>query len=142
MSNFSSQDEERLKELGELAETWDNLCKVSWHGCLSIHFIWIVYLISLMVSSVGEMFNRVVIGLFLSVFPIMTWVMKALNINPSFTVTNTVLMLTGIAFGLQIVHNFLVGLYERTTDEMDEILDKYRVEVHLVEADSNKFKEE
>jgi glucan phosphoethanolaminetransferase (alkaline phosphatase superfamily) len=142
MSNFSSQDEARLKELQEISDNLDNMCKVSWYGCLIIHLVWISFLINILAHTAGDMFNKVVVGIFLSIVPIMTWVLKALSIEPGFEITNMILMITGCAFGFQMIHNVLVNVFEKNSDEIDEILDKYPVEVHLIRDDSNKSKEE
>ena len=119
---WKTDPEKNLFELIEYKDFITDVMKISWFGCLAAHLAWLCYVCVVMFSAVYSIFNKVVMGLFIINMPISVWIMKVFGITPGFEISNTVLMLTGIAFGLSMIHKIIVEKYNNVNDRIKAII--------------------
>lgn len=122
MSKNDAMELEKLDKRGDFLNGLADISDIGWtiSGLSLIGAI--VY--SLYFESI-PIVNKIIIGLMLYFIPWMAWLIKFMNISVNFTVTNSILICSGLTIGTWVIKDIVGDIIENTQLEADVILEKY-----------------
>ena len=125
MAENASENSKTLRqELENEVDTWERYCYISHYGLMTATAAWMSYLAWRMLSSRGDMFARLVLGLWAAFRPWAVWVVKALKLDLGFEIDHTTLLLSGVTFCLFLVDDFFHQNAQRAWDNLEDARDE------------------
>ena len=118
-----TEKDEVLKGLERDLDMWDRYCFISHHGALAANLIWAGVVLRACLASDAEVFKKAVLGLLAALRPWTAWVFKALELNAGFEIDRTVLLISGIAFGLTVIDQFFSHSAQRAWERLEDASD-------------------
>ena len=125
---LTKNDKMELDKLDKWGDILNSLAGISDIGASLLELALIVMLVYTMRFENISIVYKIIIGALIFYYPWIPWAIKCMSIPVNFTVSDWLLMSSGVVVGARLIAEILDHLIDKANRKIDRILAKYRRE--------------
>ena len=130
---LTQADKLEINRLDKYGDFLNGMADVSDFGAVLFEIVLFGMVAYYMCFESIPLVSKVIITLFTFYFPWAVWVIKYMGISINWTISDPILIISGIVVGARIICLVLDHLIDRANRAIDEILSKYKKEENVNE---------